>query len=433
MSRQSGTKSKQGKDGNKSAAGSGVGQLHDFIPNRFNLTDWMALTREEDDSAFIGDLVDDIVTNVLDQCEKVHMKKQLMPYTLTKTKNVLLQLVQWYFLTHDDGEQHPEIWQEEKEPEPSVIDSWAQGSVPVVVDIPEPTPPPPQEESAKSKSIKEVKVKRAPSPEVTKELPKTSSMGRKHGNCPKVRVPEKMEHCRRKSDPKFTKTHSSIQTNQKEEDTGAMAMVKSKKSIARHNDGVVYDADGYIVRLDKIDTKKLPSYQVNVSYRVITAEYNSPKKKKEDDFMKNKLNRKASTKPETSRRKKSILLRQLTEKYSTLNMVEGLDDRDKCDCPTGMVVDTDQSDTKLDPYVPMLIEAVEASPGVIVREGGVVKKGEEPLTCNSDRKNNKRRYLTVNVKDTAQLRLLPSKSSGSHLQRHSVLPAISPKQNIEAS
>ena len=42
---------------------------------------------------------------------------QLVPYTIMQTKNTLLQLIQWHFLAHDEGEKHLESnkeWCEEE-------------------------------------------------------------------------------------------------------------------------------------------------------------------------------------------------------------------------------------------------------------------------------------------------------------------------------
>lgn len=60
---------------------------------------------------------------------------QTVAFTVGQAQDALLQIVQWRFLARDEGETDPEgdgTWQEDEEPEPCAIDSWAQGAVPVL-------------------------------------------------------------------------------------------------------------------------------------------------------------------------------------------------------------------------------------------------------------------------------------------------------------
>lgn len=60
---------------------------------------------------------------------------QTVAFTVGQARDALLQIVQWRFLARDEGETDPEedgTWQEDEEPEPCAMDSWAQGSVPVL-------------------------------------------------------------------------------------------------------------------------------------------------------------------------------------------------------------------------------------------------------------------------------------------------------------
>jgi len=468
MSRQSSQKSKGGdklgsssakNTGASSAAGGVVIGNHDFIPNRFNISDWVNLIHEEEDTTFIGDVVDDIINKTLDKCEEVHRKKQLMPYTLEQTKNVLLQLIQWHFLAHDNGEQDNESWQEEQEPQPSVIDSWAQGSVPVIINKKE--EPTHENTTKQDEKIKydtsnesETSSKLLQSIDST-QLAMAKKASHSSGKSKKSSVKDKRSSTMSKSRATVSSSHSENEQKQQEtssptntgkystkksQDTDQsqrhLQTVKSQKSgmKPRKEPEIVYDDDGYIIKLQKIQTNQLPEYQVNVAYRVVSQEHANPK----EIHAANQLRRRGRNSIETSKRKKSILLRNLQEKYSTIDglapgrseEVVELDSEDKV------------SETKLDPYTPTLIEAIEASPGVVIKEGNITKKGpseeQQLLIGNQKDRFTRRRYLNVNIQDTTQLRLLSANSqlSGS-LQRHSVLPAIRPrcgaKFDIQAS
>eukprot|EP00061_Rhincodon_typus_P009825 g33621.t1 len=88
----------------------------------------------EDAESQIGDIIDDIVNQVLDGCYRVYIEKQLLPFTISQAKDAILQIIEWQFLTYDPGERNVALdpsWQEDDEPIAYITDSWAQGSVPV--------------------------------------------------------------------------------------------------------------------------------------------------------------------------------------------------------------------------------------------------------------------------------------------------------------
>lgn len=55
----------------------------------------------------------------------------------------MLQVAAWRFLARDEGDAELRgdgAWQEDEEPAPCAIDTWAQGSVPVLQEHPSPRP-----------------------------------------------------------------------------------------------------------------------------------------------------------------------------------------------------------------------------------------------------------------------------------------------------
>ena len=89
---------------------------------------------------------------------------------------------------------------------------------------------------------------------------------------------------------------------------------------------------------------------------------------------------------------------------------------------------TVNDDTQLDPYTPALIDAIDASPGVVIREGTVTKKSlEEDLSSilgTAGAKELRKRNIIANLDDNTRLKLLGNRELSSSMQRRSILPAI---------
>ncbi|XP_033099614.1 uncharacterized protein C2orf81 homolog [Anneissia japonica] len=105
----------------------------DVIPGRFTESDWHSLVDNEHSEEFVVDIVGDIVNSALNVIYDSYIQRQLYPYTITQAKEDILQVIEWQFLARDEGEGDPETdptWLEDHEPLPCVQDAWAQGSVP---------------------------------------------------------------------------------------------------------------------------------------------------------------------------------------------------------------------------------------------------------------------------------------------------------------
>lgn len=59
---------------------------------------------------------------------------QLIPYSVWWARNNLVETVECLLLRRDEGDdpEHEPFWQEDAEPQPCSIDSWAEGCVPVL-------------------------------------------------------------------------------------------------------------------------------------------------------------------------------------------------------------------------------------------------------------------------------------------------------------
>jgi len=470
-SRQSGNKSKNDKAGgggknNAAANPSLANQLgHDFLPGRLNLADWFQLTKDEDELLFLGEIVDDVIDHVLDKCEVNYLEKQLVPYTIMQTKNTLLQLIQWHFLAHDQGEKDisdNKDWCEEEEPEPSKIDSWAQGSVPVIV-----TPAPKKEtvhRMHKKNKLKEGErnsEEAAPLPEESKVLTIEKSKTVKKHKKPQVQMKydqKDQTESRKSTANNNTHKRSNVSKNQtrsspsnrtaqtRENPVGGGKGTKQKR--AQQNSDVIYDEDGYIVGLPRVSMEGMPQYQFAMQYKVVSNNqpltktnktlgnvyYNGQRSSKATKLLNNRLKNTMRNSAESSKRRKSFLMRHVTEMYSTMKHPGAIIDVQM----STSTVDTQQTiqhhahEQELYPHVPSLIETIEVEPGVEVVEGVVSKKGASDELGQG---NNRRRRLAHNVRDPNQLTLLGNSDvrrlmSDVTTSQYSVLPSI--QQQSEA-
>jgi len=132
MSRSTVAKSRAEKGG-KSTNAPTPAVTHEIIPGKFNDQDWNGMVDRDDGDDFIFDLVEEVCESALGQIYQNYLQKQLVPFTVNQAKDALLQIIEWQFLSRDEGEQSIEsdpAWEQEAEPEPAITDCWAQGSVP---------------------------------------------------------------------------------------------------------------------------------------------------------------------------------------------------------------------------------------------------------------------------------------------------------------
>uniref|UniRef100_A0A8B9QJI7 Uncharacterized protein n=1 Tax=Apteryx owenii TaxID=8824 RepID=A0A8B9QJI7_APTOW len=107
----------------------------EIVPGRLTESEWLSLVAAEEGEEEAGDIFAEFLDHVMDECYKVYLAQQRVPFTVSQAKDAFLQITEWRFLTRDEGELNVEedaTWQEDDEPEPHVTDSWAEGSVPVL-------------------------------------------------------------------------------------------------------------------------------------------------------------------------------------------------------------------------------------------------------------------------------------------------------------
>ncbi|KAH0615659.1 hypothetical protein JD844_025958 [Phrynosoma platyrhinos] len=107
----------------------------EIVPGRLTEADWLSLLNFEEAEDTVGDILASMLDQVMDECYKVYLSRQCIPYVINQAREAMLQIIEWRFLVRDEGETEVPMdpaWQEDEEPVPCITDSWAEGSVPVV-------------------------------------------------------------------------------------------------------------------------------------------------------------------------------------------------------------------------------------------------------------------------------------------------------------
>ncbi|CAI5785004.1 Hypothetical predicted protein [Podarcis lilfordi] len=116
----------------------------EIVPGRLTEGDWFSLLGFEEAEDHVGDILAGLMDQVLEECFKVYLERQCIPYVITQARDAMLQIIEWRFLVRDEGEAGvpaEPTWQEDEEPVAGITDSWAQGSVPVLQAMPRPEEP----------------------------------------------------------------------------------------------------------------------------------------------------------------------------------------------------------------------------------------------------------------------------------------------------
>ncbi|CAM9386275.1 unnamed protein product [Lampetra fluviatilis] len=112
---------------------------NDIIPGRLTEAEWLAMLDLEDGEMYVRDLLEELLECTMEECHKIYIQRQLIPFTVSQAKEALLNVIECRFLARDEGQLSVECdssWQEDLEPQPCSIDTWAQGSVPITDSAP---------------------------------------------------------------------------------------------------------------------------------------------------------------------------------------------------------------------------------------------------------------------------------------------------------
>lgn len=378
---------------------------NDIIPGRFSEAEWHHMVDQEDGEDFVLDIVNEIVDSTLTVLYEKYIVSQTLPYTIQETKDLLLQIIEWQFLACDLGEENPAMdstWLEEDEPVTPVTDSWAQGSVPLllrpsssssttslqsdqeaempsVIEERPSAPEPPFEALEVSKTPLSIDSPSQPPPvtaerktDEQEEPAKAKIQDRK-----KMRVPFKPHKGKLPSfsgvdlSPLLNKHEHQLQEDVRHDpvNTTGMTMLSSSTSILKAQYGrppgikdVVYDERGNVIAVMKISPEKLPSHRVRTKFSVV-----------DDESDGQAIRARAKTKKLVPTSQKGDSLRDWKPSKSNnqrhdfdINAVNN----------SYLIEDAGH----ITPLPPPLVDAMDISAGVLVREGKVVRRGPRQLS-----------------------------------------------------
>ncbi|XP_069125384.1 uncharacterized protein [Argopecten irradians] len=283
---------------------------HEIVPGKFNDQDWTFMVEKDGSEEFVEDIIDELVDNTLDVIYNNYIGQQLLPFNVTMAKDAILQIIEWQFLSRDEGEQEVETdpgWMEDEEPDPAETDCWAQGSVPKAL-VPE-RPMTPVEEISEEKAeeeavpeeVEEEKVEEEEPPELADKVSDTEE-GQNKEEIKTSQEEEKKKKTERTKYKPYTgrvkagkglnqMTESLEQTEMAmmyeeyvksqeyeaaEKASGLLNMPVSCHSILKvqagrppGNKDVMYDDMGNVLAVIKLNPEKLPSHRVKVKYQVV--------------------------------------------------------------------------------------------------------------------------------------------------------------------
>eukprot|EP00731_Ephydatia_muelleri_P005428 Em0002g1604a len=365
----------------------------EIVLGRLKESEWHQLIEQEQSSEIASGLVAEVLEVATAILFQRHLDKTVIPHAVEEAKKTLLQMVEWYFLSRDEGVTNTTsvTWTEDEEPVPAIIDSWARGIViqtplemvdtPIQVVKPEVVPSPPGNELPTPPDARSSPRATSLSPSSTIPVdrhsilsPPSSTKAAK----PSSHVPQKLTHHRSRpqahkprlvtEQPPTDSAHQSdaavaILSDVEQHSHSLTPTSSAATCLPRPQGGVrltqyggvkevTYDDKGNIVSMIKLNTLKFPSHSVKpkVTFLPTSAEESrvevkgqlTPRGPKQQD-----------RKSHASKKGGMVLLQP--------------GDRGRGDC-----VSPGKESRRFPefPSLPPLVDTINPAPGVTIHEGG---------------------------------------------------------------
>ncbi|XP_072038918.1 uncharacterized protein [Amphiura filiformis] len=436
----------------------------DVVPGRFTESDWNVLLDKEDGEEYVIDVVGDIIDSAINVIYDNYIQKQLYPYTVMQARDAILQIIEWQFLARDEGEDRPQddvTWQEEEEPMPCLPDAWAQGSVPRHP-LP-PVSPPVSEPDTEVTQVSHQSEEPEEVLEVLEDLPSTvnetltildeEEQRPEEAETPKEESIPDSEPVKQPSKPRRVKfkpyrgplKSAGLRNMNKTLDELEREMEKKKKetqeemqqktdgffehlpsschSILKVQSGrppgskdVTYDDKGNVVSVVRLDPEKLPSHRVRTRFTVVDPAVEEAHARliamRTGKFFSNgQITQRMQGKSSTSMTR-SAIPGDAAESVKAGSVKGGPATPSARTMVSHTTITThhrnDAMAGGITPLPPPLIESMELSPGVVVKEGNRIKRGPKLQLRHSDVTSAKLRSLKPLGADINEVKLTVS-------------------------
>ncbi|XP_050931016.1 uncharacterized protein C2orf81 homolog isoform X2 [Lates calcarifer] len=263
-------------------------EVEEIIPGRLTRAQWMSMLIQEEADEIVGEIMDELLSKVMEGCLKVDIERQLAPFSVSWAKKYLIQILEQQILCPDEGEGLEEACKtEDSEPLPATPDAWAQGCVPVVTGTPRPHPATQQVPVQKEPRVNQQCNVMAPTNCFSKQSEKETSPGRsvsdKHckvlSPCPPPKIDRKKgQQFNLPPKPVLGKSLPVLSCSAEKKDV----KVKGKNrvySVHNHITGPLYQPKDHQA-IPRLDPSSLPQHCIIPEYEIVdnNCEKSIPKK-----------------------------------------------------------------------------------------------------------------------------------------------------------